>query len=108
MTTVLLKKKDNRYTGFSLSGHAGFADSGSDIVCSAISVLVINSINAMEALAGEKMKVISDEKKGRIEVSFPDAPNEKSQLILDTMVLGLRSIRAQYGGNYLELKYEEV
>ena len=108
MTTVVLKKKDNRYSGLLLTGHAGYADSGQDIVCSAISMLVINSINAMETLAGERMDVTADEREGRIAVSFPDAVNEKSQLILDTMVLGLKSVQEQYGKKYLKLKFEEV
>ena len=37
-----------------------------------------------------------------------DAVNEKSQLILDTMVLGLKSVQEQYGKKYLKLKFEEV
>ena len=36
--------------GFHVEGHAGYADYGQDIVCSAVSVLVINCINSIDEL----------------------------------------------------------
>ena len=47
-------------------GHAGFDQSGRDIVCAAISILVINTINSIEELAAEKIIVDADEKAGTI------------------------------------------
>ena len=32
-----------------MQGHAGYAEPGQDIVCAAVSALVINTINAIEA-----------------------------------------------------------
>ena len=40
-------KKNNKFTGFSLSGHAGLAESGKDIACAAVSSaaeLVCNTV----------------------------------------------------------------
>lgn len=109
MTTVLLKKtKKGRYTGFTCTGHAGFADSGYDIVCSAVSVLVINTINAVERFAEEEMEVVTGEEDGVIDVAFANPVNEKTQLLMDTMALGLENIEKQYGKRYLKLKFEEV
>lgn len=39
------------YTGFSVRGHAGYAEAGSDIVCAAVSTLTTTCINAMESVA---------------------------------------------------------
>ncbi len=108
MTTVLVKKTAGRYTGFTFSGHAGFAKAGRDIVCSAISVLVINTINAMESLADAQMEVVTNEAEGIIDVVFTRPVNEKTILLLDTMLLGLNSIQNTYGRKYLKLKFEEV
>ncbi len=109
MTHVLVKKtKNNRYAGFSCIGHAGYADSGYDIVCSAVSILVINTINAMELFAKEKMEVTAGEEDGVIDVVFINPVNEKTQLLMDTMILGLESIEKQYGRKYLKLKFKEV
>ena len=37
MTRVLIFKKKDRISGFEISGHTGYAEEGSDIVCSAVS-----------------------------------------------------------------------
>lgn len=109
MTTVLLRKtKNNGYTGFTCTGHAGYAKSGADIVCSAVSVLVINTVNAIEAFAKEEMETITGQEDGVIDVTFVNPVNEKTKLLMDTMVLGLESIEKQYGKRYLKLKFEEV
>jgi uncharacterized protein YsxB (DUF464 family) len=46
MTLVDLYRdgKSQEIVGFKVSGHAGFADAGEDIVCAAISTLTINKI----------------------------------------------------------------
>ena len=36
------------YTGVELLGHAGFAQSGQDIVCAAVSALIITTVNSLE------------------------------------------------------------
>ena len=36
MTTVKFYKDKNIYTGFECSGHTGFSEEGTDILCSAI------------------------------------------------------------------------
>ena len=36
---TILKNKQGGYTGFTFKGHAGYAESGHDIVCAAVSVL---------------------------------------------------------------------
>ena len=108
MTTVLMRKTAGRYTGFTFSGHAGFGEEGTDVVCSAISILVINTINAMESLAGAQMEVAANEEDGVIDVVFTHPVNEKTVLLLDTMLLGLNSIQKEYGRKYLQLKFEEV
>ena len=50
--------------GFKLSGHAGFAEEGSDIVCSAVSMLVINTINCIEEFTEEKFNYSADNDNG--------------------------------------------
>lgn len=108
MTTVLLKKTKSGYQGFNCMGHSGYADSGSDIVCAAVSVLVINTINAIEEFAKESMEIVTGQEDGIIDVIFVNPVNEKTKLLMDTMVLGLKSIEKQYGKRYLKLKFEEV
>ena len=39
--------------GFSISGHAGYADAGQDVVCAAVSSAVQLSVNVLDALGCE-------------------------------------------------------
>ena len=99
MTTIVIYKSNSQYSGFTCMGHAGFDQSGKDIVCAAISVLVINTINSIEELAAEEIIVDADETAGTIECHFPNEINEKTKLLMASMVLGLKGIEHDYG-NY--------
>ena len=48
MITITVKKRNGNYLEFVSKGHAGYAEEGQDIVCAAVSVLVINTVNSLE------------------------------------------------------------
>ena len=97
MTTIVIFKSNDSYKGFTCMGHSGFGLSGSDIVCASISILVINTINSIEELAKEKIVTESNENEGFIECHFPDQINDKTKLLMDSMVMGLKEIEQNYG-----------
>ena len=49
---VLYKDAKGNFTGFSVKGHSGYAEEGSDIICAAISILTTTCVNALESVAG--------------------------------------------------------
>ena len=103
------KTTTGEYQGFTCDGHSGYAERGEDIVCAAISVLVINTINSLEQIAGEQMNVETNEEDGRIRCSFVNQPlGETSKAFMDSLLLGLGQIEQQYGKNYCKLTFEEV
>ena len=109
MTHVsVIKTRNGEYVGFNCIGHSGYAERGEDIVCAAISVLVINTINSLDRLAGEKINLVTNEEEGLIDCRFEGQINDKSKLLLDSMVLGLREIKKQYGKTFIDLTFEEV
>ena len=109
MTHVsIIKTRSGEYKGFNCIGHSGYAEAGEDIVCAAISVLVINTINSLDKLAGEKIKLVTNEDEGLIDCRIDGQINEKSKLLLDSMILGLREIKKQYGKTFIDLTFEEV
>ena len=109
MTTIIIRKTVKKeYVGLICMGHSGYAENEPDIVCAAVSVLVINTINAIEKLAGQKPDVLQNEETGFIRCDFKDSLNEKSILLMDAMVLGLQDISKTYGKKYLQVKFEEV
>ena len=108
MTTVTFHKtKDGVIKGFQSKGHAGYANAGEDIVCASISILVINTINALEQLTEHGFQVEADDKKGVITCSFPGEPSHDATLLLQAMELGLTEISKQYS-NFCRLRTKEV
>ena len=67
---TILKDQKDICRGFETSGHAGYADKGQDIVCAAVSVLTINTVNSLEQFTEETFSLDSDEKRGRIALRF--------------------------------------
>jgi uncharacterized protein YsxB (DUF464 family) len=109
MTTITIQKTgSNEYKSFHCEGHSGYAESGSDIVCAAISILVINTINSIESFTKDKISVNTNEKTGLISCKFNGLPSKESTLLLDAMLLGLKEIEKQYKKKYIKLKFEEV
>ncbi len=110
MTEIkIYKNKSGEYLKFTCDGHAGYADYGKDIVCAAISILVINTVNSLEEITKEAIQVNADEEAGRISCTFLRQPlKETSAALMDSLILGLCQIEAQYGKQHCKLTFEEV
>ena len=76
-------------------------------MCAAISVLTINTINAIEAFTEEKFSVASDEEEGYIEYRVSDRPLKETTLLLNAMILGLEDVAKNYE-KYIDFTFEEV
>ncbi len=110
MTTVTVRKDHaGAYKGFICMGHAEYAKKNRpDILCAAISALVIGAINSLEELAGEKLDVATEEESGFIRCDFLSGLQEKSVFLVDSMVFSLENLSREYGEKYLQVKFEEV
>ena len=83
-------------------GHAEYAKKNQpDILCSAISAIVIGTINALDELAGEKMTVLQEQSTGFIKCDFESNLQERSVFLLDSMVFTLQNLSDEYGKKYL-------
>lgn len=110
MTTVVIRRtRAQRYVGFTCMGHAEYARPGQpDLLCASISMLVINTVNSLEELAGETLRVSSNEETGFIQCAIESDLQEKSIFLMDAMVFGLQQLARTYGEKYLTVKFEEV
>ena len=97
---------NSNYKAFSVTGHAGFSEYGNDIVCASVSILVINTANAIEKLTNVKFKATQED--NMINFIFYELPDEKSKLLMDAMILGLNEIQKLYGKKYLKLEREKI
>ena len=101
-------KSADQYRGFCVTGHAGYAEAGQDIICSAVSVLTINTVNAIERFTEDAFRTEQAADGGRLAVEFPEGLGERASLLMDSLVLGIESIEADYGNEYITLTFEEV
>jgi len=110
MTEVVLYKTSDSgvIRGFRVSGHSGFAVAGEDIVCAAISMLVINTMNSIEKFTDDRFDASMDDKDTVISFDFKDDPSERSTLLIDSMILGLKTVQKNYGKEFLDFIEKEV
>ena len=95
---------DDRITGFSVSGHSGYAEAGQDIVCAAISAVVTMAEATINDVCGAKAKVRVKEEDARITLTLPTSCDEEEavQAVLSGMMLTLISLREDYP-DYIEV-----
>ena len=79
-----------------------------DLVCASVSVLVLNTINALDALTDTKMEVTTNEETGFIRVVFMNNLSDKEKVLVDAMALGLEQICQEYGKKYCNVEFKEV
>ena len=90
--------EDDRITGFSVSGHSGYAEAGKDIVCAAISAVVTMAEATINEVCGAKAKVRVKEEDARVTLTLPASCDEEEsvQAVLAGMMLYLCSLRDDY------------
>ncbi len=108
MTKVIFYQKDEHVYRFRVEGHAGFAEHGEDVVCAAISMLVINTLNAIETYTDEPIKELCiNQKEGIIDVELPRRKAgeyaSEADLLIKSMILGLRTVKEMYGEKYIDI-----
>ena len=72
MVQVTIRRDSReRLSSFFASGHAGWADSGQDVVCAAVSTLLQAAWLGLDEVAG--IAVAGTREAGRLELSWPEA-----------------------------------
>ena len=61
-----------------------------------------------DSYAGFKVVGHAREDRGIVELILEGSVSDKTTLLLDSMILGLRDIQTQYGNEFIRLKIEEV
>ena len=102
MTKCEFFMEDDRITGFSVSGHSGYAEAGQDIVCAAVSAVVTMAEATINDVCGAKAKVrVKERENARITLTLPASCDEEEsvQAVLAGMMLTLCSMRDDYPDN---------
>ena len=119
MTTITFYKSGGIYYGFEEQGHTGFAESGEDILCSALSSMTMLIINSIEVSYASRVDYTIDEGTTDIKVicksALPkyekDEKDEKKQFAISGLIqayfLQLMELIEDYY-DYLDVKELEV
>ena len=104
MTRCEFFTENDRITGFSVSGHSGYAEAGSDIVCAAISAVVTMAEATINDVCGAKAKVRVKDDQARITLTLPTSCDEEEtvQAVLAGMMVTLISLAEDYP-DYIEV-----
>ena len=81
---------------YSVAGHADSVDEGFDNVCAMVSLTTQLPVLGLEQHLKRKLKYSMNIEQGSLQVKLVDAPDELTQAILQTMVLGLKNLKKEY------------
>ena len=100
----------SRITGFSIKGHSGYAEEGSDIVCAAVSALALTTDHALCQLVGIS-PIEHGGEDGFLEVLLPEKMSDQqmhdAQVLLSALHIGLENIAQAYP-DYVRLTVRKV
>ena len=104
MTRCEFFTEEDRITGFSISGHSGYAEAGQDIVCAAVSAVVTMAEATINDVCGAKAKVRVKDEQARITLTLPVSCDEEEtvQAVLAGMMITLAGMRDDYP-DYIEV-----
>lgn len=108
MVEAVFKKSNNKIVSVLVSGHAESVDEGYDMVCTAISAISITIANGITEVMN--INPIIKEHNGFLNIDLSVCTEEeinKCSVLMDTMLLGLKSIEKSYG-KYIKTYVEEV
>ena len=107
MTKVEIFRKNGNIIGYKASGHSGYSEQGSDIICSAISTsLQMTLIGIQEVL---KLKVDFKINDGFLDVDLKNISQDKltqTNILTEAMAIFLKELTKQYP-KYIRLVEKE-
>lgn len=82
-----------RKDGIMISGHAGYAPTGSDIVCAGVTALTQELIRSMEGLTDDRIE--TDIGSGIASIQYGGL-SEKGKLLIDSFFIGICMIAEEF------------
>lgn len=104
MTKVEFFNQNGRITGFCCEGHSGYAESGADIVCAAVTTAIRLAECTINDVCGSRAKTKVNEEVARITLHLPAKCDEEEtvQAVLTGLMLTLCELRDEYP-DYIEV-----
>ena len=98
MIKVDIFNQNGRIHGFSVSGHSGYAEQGSDIICASVSSAVTMTECIINDVLGNPANTRVNEAEPRITLTLPAACDDEDavQAVLTGFMLTMCSLRDDY------------
>lgn len=87
-------------TGLTVDGHAGYAKTGNDIICAAVSALTQGIVHSLKALTNDKISYHIAE--GHIDIDYKSL-SERGKLLVDSFFIAVSDIQMTYGPQYVRV-----
>lgn len=105
MTKITVRITGGAVAGIEASGHTGYAEAGSDIVCAAVSAVIQTAGAGVKKYCDRAEARITGESGYLIRVPASCVNKPEVAAVLSTAVLGIRDIAEQYPKH---IKLEEI
>ena len=102
MTTVTFHMEGERIVGFTVQGHSGYADEGSDIICAAVTSAVRLTECAVNDVLGLEAAVKVKEKDASISLKLPGGLGQTNESTCQTLLTALMVYCVQLHEEYPE------
>ena len=103
ISVTVFVDSEHQYESIRMLGHAG-----QELVCAAVSALVLNMANSIEQFTDDSFEADQDEEAGGFNFRFTDHISPESRLLMNSLVFGLQNIEEEYGEPYIKIRFEEV
>lgn len=80
----------------SITGHAGYAPPGQDIVCAGVTALTRTLIKSMENLTGDKIEYTISP--GKVDIKYGNL-SESSKILIDSFFIGISMLAGEFPDN---------
>ncbi len=108
MVKTVFSRVSNKLVEFKAAGHAGYAEAGYDLVCSAVSASTIMIANGITDILKVPAAISCED--GFLHINLrglSEEELEKCQILMETMLSGLECMEQSYG-KYIKVLVEEV
>jgi len=99
--------------GFESRDHAGYSEHGTDIVCAAVSMLTLNTVNAIDELTDNDVYITFHED-GYLKLMAKKTLDSDGYLLMQAYLLSIRNTYEEYFNDdlneneFINIKFEEV
>lgn len=112
MIRITFYKRKDDIQEINLTGHAGFADNGYDIVCAAVSSQVISIENSLQHLLGIEVETEVNEVEGgylhlALPAHLPKEAKQEAQLLLRHLEFALEVLAENYP-EFIQIKRKNL